>query len=200
MRSVRNCAHGLCLTALLSVSVLSCATLEQVAALRQVDFAIDRVADPRVAGIRVDRVRSYNDLSATQVATLGLALARGTLPFEFQLHLNALNPAENAVTARMLALDWSLFLDDRETVSGTLDRSFTFPPGEPQDVPLTIRLDLLEFFEEDAEDLIDLVAAVAGVGGSPRRVSLRARPTIDTPVGPIRYPSPITIVSRQFGR
>lgn len=194
-------ARTLTVAAAGSVAVLSCATLEQVAALRQVEFAIDRVADARVANIPLDRVRSYDDLSATQIASLGLALARGRLPFEFQLHLNALNPPENEVTARLLEMDWSLYLDERETVSGTLAQSYTFPPGQPQDIPITIRLDLLEFFDDDnAEDLIDLVAAVTGQGGSPRRVSLRARPTIDTPIGPIRYPTPITIVSREFGR
>jgi hypothetical protein len=192
--------RALFFSAVLAASGLSCATLQQVAALRQVDFAIDRVADARVANIPLDRVRSYDDLSAAQIASLGLALARGRLPFDFQLHLSALNPPENEVTARLLEMDWSLYLDDRETVSGTLAQSYTFPPGVPQDIPITIRLDLLEFFEDDAEDLIDLVAAVTGQGGSPRRVSLRARPTIDTPIGPIRYPSPITIVSRELGR
>jgi len=196
----RALLRALCASAVLAFSGLSCATLQQVAALRQVDFAIDRVADARIAGIALDRVRSYNDLSATQVASLGLALARGRLPFEFRLHLSALNPPENEVTARLLEMDWSLYLDDRETVSGTLEQSFTFPPGQPQDIPIVIRLDLLEFFDRNAEDLIDLAAAVTGAGGSPRRISLRARPTIDTPIGPIRYPSPITIVSREFGR
>ena len=31
------------------------------------------------------------------------------------------------------------------------------------------------------------------------RIALRATPTIDTALGPIRYPQPITIVSRQVG-
>lgn len=193
-------ARNLVFAAAASAAALSCATLQQVAALRQVEFAIDRVAEPRVAGIPVERVRSYDDLSATQLASLGLALAQGRLPFEFRLHISGLNPPENEVTARLLEMDWSLFLDDRETVSGTLAQSYTFPPGQPQDIPITIRLDLLEFFEDDAEDLIDLIAAATGQGGSPARISLRARPTIDTPLGPIRYPQPITIVSREFGR
>jgi hypothetical protein len=204
MASNRNArgsaAVTLLLTAGASLATLSCATLQQVAALRQVDFSIDRIEDARVAGIQVDRIRSYDDLSATQLASLGIALAQGRLPLEFRLHLDALNPPENEVTARLLEMDWSLFLDDRETVSGSLQQSYSFPPGQPQDIPITIRLDLLEFFDDNAADLIDLVAAATGQSGTPRRISLRARPTIDTPIGPIRYPQPITIVAREVGR
>jgi hypothetical protein len=48
--------------------------------------------------------------------------------------------------------------------------------------------------------MIDLALAVAGAGGEPTRVSLRALPTIQTSIGPIRYPQPIIIVSREIGR
>lgn len=179
--------------------VASCATLEQVAALRRVDFAIDRVATPRLAGVDVSRVRSYTDLSPLQIAAIGAAVARGELPFAFDLHIAAENPADNPVSARLLEMEWSLFLEDRETISGTLARSFVMPPGEVTDIPLRIELDLVEFFDSNVQDLVDMVLAVTGQGGSPRRISLRARPTIETPIGPIRYPEAITIVAREVG-
>jgi hypothetical protein len=188
------------LTTLGATALLAaCSTLQQIAALRQVDFAIDRVADARLAGVGIDDVRDYDDLSATQLARIGLALAGGRLPLDFQLHLTAANPADNAVAARLLRMDWSLWLENTETISGTLDRTYVLEPGQPQDIPITISLDLLEFFDRNSEDLIDLVLAVTGQGGAPRTLSLRARPTIDTPIGPIRYPEPITIVSREVG-
>jgi hypothetical protein len=183
------------LTALLA----GCATLQQIAALRHVDFAIDRASGARLAGIELSRVRSYNDLTPAQVASLGVSLARRELPLAFQLHLRAENPAENSVTARLLEMDWWLLIDNRETVSGTLVRSFELPPGQPRDIPLEIRLDLLEFFDDQARDMVELALAVAGAGGAPKRVAVRASPTIDTAIGPIRYPQPITIVSREVG-
>lgn len=177
----------------------SCATLQSIAALRRVEFALDHVTDARLAGVAIDRIRDYRDLSALEIARVGTALAAGDVPLDFVLHVSALNPADNSVAARLVQMDWTLLLEDRETVSGTIDREFVLEPGVPGDIPVTIRVDLADFFEKNARDMIDLALAVAGAGGAPKRVALRASPTIQTAIGPIRYPEPITIVSTELG-
>lgn len=182
-----------------SLSLGGCATLQSIAALRQVDFAIDRVADVRLAGVTVDRIREVRDLSALELASIGTALSRGDLPLEFQLHVGALNPADNSVPARLVQMDWTLLLEDRETISGRVDREVVLEPGVRGNIPIDIRLDLADFFQKNTRDMIDLALAVAGAGGAPKRVALRALPTIQTALGPIRYPQPITIVSGVVG-
>lgn len=176
-----------------------CQTLNQIANLRNVDFVIDRVGQANLAGVRLDRVRSYQDLSATDILRVGSALSSGELPLDFVLHLGAENPAENNVDARMVRMDWTLFLDDRETISGVFDENILLPSGEVSDIPIPIQVDLLEFFETGARDMIELALAVSGQNGEPKRIKIRATPTIDTPIGAIRYPNPITIVSRDVG-
>jgi len=178
----------------------SCATLQQIAALRQVDFAIDHVSEVRLAGIDLTGRRSFTDLSLTEGATLTSALTRGDLPLAFNLHLRAENPADNRVGARLTQMQWTLLLEDRETVSGTVDREYVFPPGEPQDLPIAIQLNLVDFFEHNARDMFELALNLAGQGGAPKNVTLRAVPTIQTALGPIQYPQAITIVSREIGR
>ena len=184
---------------LLSTAV-GCATLQQMAALRNVDFALDRVSDLRLSGIDVGRIRSFDDLSIMDAGRLVLALSRNELPMDFRLHLRAENPAENSTEARMVQMAWTLLLQDRETLSGVLENEILLPPGEPTDVPLTISLNLLEFFEGSAQDLLDLALSIAGQGGAPKEIALRATPTIQTALGPMRYPQPITILSREVGR
>ncbi len=177
-----------------------CATLQQIAALRNVDFALDRVAQVRLADIDLDRVRSYSDLSVTDVARLTLALSRDELPLEFNLLVQGENPPENGTEARLVRFAWTLLLEDRETISGVFDDEVVFAPGEPTTFPVRISLDLLEFFEGSARDLGELALNLAGEGGSPKNVALRAVPTIQTALGPIRYPGEITIVSTEVGR
>jgi len=177
-----------------------CATLQQITALRQVDFAIDRVSEVRLAGIDLTGRRSYADVSLTEGAALAAALSRKDLPLAFTLHLRAENPADNRVSARLVRMQWTMLLEDRETVSGTVEREYVFPPGQPQDLPIAIELNLAEFFERNARDLFDLALNLAGQGGAPKKVTLRAVPTIQTALGPIQYPQPITIVSREIGR
>jgi hypothetical protein len=182
-----------------SLVVTGCATLQQFAALRNVDFSLDRISSPRLAGIDLRQIRSYGDLGFADAARLALAVTQNHLPLDFQLHLRAENPAENDTDARLMRMDWTLLLQDRETLSGVFEEEVLLPPGQPRDVPIRISLNLVDYFEGGAQDLLELALSLAGQGGSPKDVALRASPVVQTPLGPIRYPTPITIVSREVG-
>ena len=118
------------------------------------------------------------------------------MPLDFLVNVEALNPAENKVTARMVRLGWALYLNDKETIHGVVDTAVVMEPGKPVIMPMRMRVNLVQFFNGPAQDLVDLAAAVAGVNPDPTKISLKASPTIDTPLGPLSYPNPITIVSR----
>jgi hypothetical protein len=182
-----------------TIAIQGCQTLREIAALRLVDFAIDNVTDARLAGVQIERLRSYEDLSTTDIFQLGRAVAGQELPFRFNLNIAARNPDENDVQARLVRMDWTLFLEDRETISGILDQNLVFPPGQTTIFPVTIEVDLVDFFDRNLRDLVELALSVSGQGGEPKNVSLRAIPTIDTPLGEMEYPRPITIVSRDLG-
>jgi hypothetical protein len=184
----------------ISLFLTGCATLQQFAALRDVDFSIDRVSDVRLAGVELSGVRSYQDLGITEVGRLTLAATQGSLPLDFELHLTATNPSDNSADARLLRMDWTLLLQDRETISGVFADETLLLRGQPTDVPITMSLDVADFFQGSARDFVELALAVSGRGGSPREVTLRATPRVDTPLGPISYPQPITIVSREIGQ
>lgn len=194
----RQGAPALLASALLAATS-GCATLQEIAALRQVDFSLDRVSSLTLAGVDLARVQRYEDLGLVDVARIASALASQELPLAFTLHVRADNPEGNA-RARMVGLDWTLFLQDRETVSGGIAEPVLVPAGGTADVPLAIRLDLLDFFEGSGRDLVNLALSLAGQQAPPTTVRLRALPTIETALGPIRYPQPITIVSGDFGR
>lgn len=170
-----------------------CSAIQQFTALGQVDFNINRLGDGLLAGIDLNRVHSYNDLNPIDAARLITAVARGEMPLGFTLHLDATNPSSNSAAARLVQLDWTLFIDDTETVSGIFNDDRLINPGETADIPISMELDLVRFFGSNARDIIDLALNLAGAGGNPARVSLRARPTVNTAIGPISYPGYITI-------
>jgi hypothetical protein len=183
----------------LALATSSCATLQQIAALRDVDFSVDRLSGVRLAGVDLARVRSYSQLSVTEAARLATAVSQRTLPMDFTVHLMAVNPEDNSVDARLVRMDWTLLLQDRETLSGTFADETILRRGQPTDVPIDVSLDLLDFFQGSAQDLFDLALSIADPNAPPTEVALRATPTVDTALGPIRYPRPITIVSRNVG-
>ncbi|MGE0158124.1 MAG: hypothetical protein AB7T31_01860 [Gemmatimonadales bacterium] len=190
--------HAL-LAASAALAMAGCATLQQIAALRDVDFSVDRLSGVRLAGVDLARVRSYSQLSVAEAARLAAAVSQRTLPMDFTVHLTALNPEDNSVDARLVRMEWTLLLQDRETLSGTFADETILARGQPTDIPIAVSLDLLDFFQGSAQDLFDLASSIANPNAPPTEVALRATPTVDTALGPIRYPRPITIVSRDVG-
>ena len=170
-----------------------CTTLQQLAALRQVDFALDRLSNGLVAGVDIDRLAGGGRVGVTDAARIGTAAARGEVPLSFTLNVGAENPADNPAAAQLLELDWTLFLEGTETISGVYNDDRLIPPGERVTLPIQMELDLVQFFGGNAGDLIDLVSNLAGQGGQPKTLRLDARPTIQTSLGPIRYPGTISI-------
>jgi hypothetical protein len=138
-------------------------------------------------------------LSVTEAARLATAVSQRTLSLDLTVHLSAVNPEDNSVDARLVRMEWTLLLRDRETVSGTFADETVLRRGQPTDVPIDVSLDLLDFFQGSAQDLFALALSLADPNAPPTEVALRATPTVDTTLGPIRYPRPITIVDREVG-
>ena len=55
-------------------------------------------------------------------------------------------------------------------------------------------LNLMQAFGSRRRDLVDAALALAGKNAGSHRVTLRLAPTVDTALGPIRYPVPITLL------
>lgn len=176
-----------------------CQAIQEIINLRNVAFDLDRVSDMRLAGVDVENLRNYNRLSIAEVSRLAQAVIDKEFPLEFVLHVGAENPADNSVNARLTQMDWKLFLQDKQTVSGNFSQTVVMPPGQRTDIPITIGLNLTDFFQGNARELINLVTNLVGAGGEPTQLKLTARPVIETPIGPIQYPSDIEIVSRTVG-
>lgn len=189
---------------LLALSLLlipGCTTLQEFANLRNVDFDIQAVNQTYLAGIPMDDVRSESQLMTPMNGVrLANAIRTGELPLRFNLVLGAENPEANGVNARLLQFDWTLLLEGRETVSGVFNDPQVLAPGVTTRIPVGIELDLVRFFGDNLSDLADVALSVAGVGGRSREVALRIVPTVETPIGPIRYPEAITVVRAEVGR
>ncbi|MFK7843918.1 MAG: hypothetical protein AB8G77_01360 [Rhodothermales bacterium] len=180
--------------------VHGCQTIKEIANLRNVDFALGAVSNLRLAGVNLDGVTSVKDVRATDIVKLTAAVLRNDLPISFSVDLKAENPSDNTVAARLTRMDWTLFLDDKETISGALEEEHVLNPGQPIRIPVDISFELTDFFDNPVRDLIDLASSVRGEDGSAARsVKLVATPIISTLIGPIRYPEPITVVSETIG-
>lgn len=175
----------------------ACATLEQAGLeLPNVDFSLDRASGARLAGVSLEGVRRLEDLRSGDLLAVADALRRDRLPLRFVLHVGATNRTTSALDLRLDRLEWTLLLEDRETVRGDLSQDFVLAAGRSTDIPVSIELDLLRFFDDNRDSLVNLALRAAGAGGAPTNLKLRARPTFRTPFGLLRYPNELVIVSR----
>jgi len=156
------------------------------------------VSDVRLAGIRIGAGSTYASLGLADAARLTAAVVAREVPIEFIAHVDASNPPENTVSARMVDLGWTLFIEDRQMLAGDLGGAVAIAPGRTVDVPLNVRFDLLQLGSGGARDLFDLALAIAGQGSLQKDLRLELVPTIETSLGPIRYPAPV-VVRRSTG-
>jgi len=186
-------SRSLPITALaLTIGVGGCATLQQFAALQNVAFSLDGVSRIELAGIDMTEVRGFQDVSLTDGLALASAVRSGDLPLALTLNVGAANPESN-VDARLVQMDWTLFLDDRETVSGRVAEEVVLPNGEVTTVQLSTEVDLLDFFDGNAAELFELVRSFAGLGGDPPDLALEVLPVVQTMLGAIPYDRPLRI-------
>lgn len=184
---------------ILGLAFQGCQTLKEIANLRNVDFALGQLNNINLAGVNLDNVRSYSDVKARDVLKLTAAFAKRELPLSFTLNVKAENPADNSVAARLTRMDWSLFLEDREAISGSLDQEYLLNPGEPVAIPVAVDFDLLEAFGGNIRDLIQMALSLKDGNGPSKDVKVVATPFINTAIGPIKYPQPITIINETAG-
>ena len=177
-----------------------CATLQQIRALDRVDFSIGGVSQVQLAGIELSGMTSFTDLGFSEAARLASALRNRDMPLALTVDVLAENPADNYADARLMRMEWTLFIDARETLSGTFADETRLPRGRATSVPIGVQFNLLDFFDGSARDLVELALSLSGAGGDAKNVTLEALPVIDSPLGPIVYPTPITIVSREVGQ
>jgi len=188
---VARVARGMVI--LIVMGLMGCTAARELAAIRQVQFHLNGVSGARLAGVPLDDVRAPSDFRAADLARLSLAIASGSVPLEVTVHVEGRNPETNTVTARLVAMDWTCLLDDRDLVSGRLDEPYSFAPGRARDVPIPVRCDLLHVIGNRRADLIDAALSLSGRNTSRHHVSVELTPTVDTAMGRIRYPSPITL-------
>jgi hypothetical protein len=194
---------------LLSIALLlttsSCSMYETMVNLSRLKFKLGDVVNFTVGGINITNKRSVSDFSSVEVLKLTSALTSGKLPASFTLNVEAKNPNDGSggypkTDATLKAFPWRLEIDEVETISGNIDATVSVPgTGEITNIPLTMNIDLIEFFGNKGYDnLLNLALALGGQQGSSSKLSLYASPTVSSPLGDIKYPGELKIVEQSF--
>jgi len=194
---------------LLSVTLLfvtsSCSVYETMVNISRLKFKLGAVNNFTVSGINISNKSSLQDFNAMELLNLTQVIATGKLPASFTLNVEAKNPNDGTggypkTDATLKAFPWRLEIDNVETISGNIGTPVSVPgTGQITNIPLTMNVDLIEFFgNKGYENLLNLALALGGQQGSSSKLSLYATPTVSSPLGDIKYPSELKIVDQSF--
>lgn len=192
---------------LLVISGIQCSVYESFTNLSRLQFKVGQVDGFQINGVSISNKSKLSDFNPLDLLNISSSFAQGTLPASFVLNVEAKNPNDGTggypkSDATLQGFKWRLFLDDKETVSGDIDKPVTIPgTGEIATIPIRINLDLLKFFNDKGyESIINLALALGGNQGSSSKVSLYATPTVSSPFGNIKYPGELKLVDTQFSK
>jgi hypothetical protein len=170
----------------------------------RLQWKLGSVSGMSVSGVDVSKITSFSNINPLDIIKLTNVFSTGKLPASFTLNLLAKNPEGSGGSPNssdmIRSLNWRLLIDNVETIAGDIPNPITIPGvGKTATIPLTMNVDLLQFFNNQGlQNLVGLVLGIGGANGSPSRLSLKIKPTVDTFLGPFTYPGEITVIDREF--
>jgi len=188
----------------LTISLAGCSIFKLMTNISRLKFRLNSVSDFTVNGINISNKSSLRDFNVFDSAQLLNLVAKGSLPISFNLNIEAKNPNDGGGFPRqdldIVDFKWRLIIDDVETLSGNIARPISVPgTGETTIFPITVQLDLYKFFKDRGfENIINLALAIGGKNPNLSRIVLKAQPTLQTPIGRIKYPGEIDIIDKEF--
>lgn len=176
-----------------------------LANIKRLEFKLGNINNFSLSGVNLSNKSQLNDFSVTDALKLTNAYKNKSLDSRFTLNVKARNPNDGNGTAPKTSatiqnMQWKLFIDDVETISGDLNSPVVVPgSGQESVIPLNINLDLYDFFSNRSYDnLLNLALTLAGNKSTESKVKLSIKPTVSTSIGPISYPGWLTVVDKEW--
>ena len=183
----------------------SCSVYQTMVNLSRLKFKLGDVNNLTLSGINISNKKSVSDFNAVELLKLTSVITSGELPVSFTLNVEAKNPNDGSggypkTDATLKAFPWKLEIDNVETISGNIGSPVSVPgTGDVTNIPLTMNLDLIEFFgNKGLDNLVNLALALGGQQGSSSKLTLYATPTVSSPLGDIKYSGELKIVDQTF--
>ncbi|MCW8848696.1 MAG: hypothetical protein OQJ81_01855 [Melioribacteraceae bacterium] len=190
----------------LTLLISSCGVYNSLMNLSKLKFKLGSVNNFKVGNVTINNKSKLSDFAALDILKLTSDVVSGKFPVSFTVNVLAQNPnsasssGSNLSDMTLESFPWTLYINDKETISGNISNPMKVPAIENTTViPLEMNLDLLSFFKDDGlNSLINLALSLGGKDGSATKLRIVADPVLGTSLGNLRYPNPITIIDKSF--
>jgi len=196
------------ITFIIIVGLFSCQQIKNVthtlSSFSSLRFKIENVSEFYLAGVPLQNKSTITDITSMEAIKIGQEIAKNRLPAKFIVNIAVKNPntgigGSKPIPVSIKQMDWVLYIDGVQTISGKLNKVFHFPADNTiGHLPLEVNIDLFEFFgNRGYEGIVNLALYLGGVRSDPSKIAIEAVPTFSTPFGDYQSPK-IRITSDEF--
>ena len=209
VRLYRHTLFTLLLTATIVV-FSSCSSIksitEALSTLQRCEFRMSGIREAKLAGVPIGDKRSIGDF---RPFSDGITLLQAYRNNQFDLELvadvevrnpNTGNNGTRKTDAVISHIDARLLIDEKQTAVADIVNPLTVPStGESVIVPVRVRIDVLAFYREKGyDDVLSFLLGIAGAEAKKGRIALDIQPTVETPLGRMKYPQRIRLIDKEF--
>ncbi len=183
------------------ISFSSCDVAKNVAgtySLTQCQYKYQSISGLTLAGYNLQNANGSSSLNPLTAAGLLAALGKNSIPLQFTLNLNIMNP--NYQTALLNGLQYILVIDNVEMTTGAINSKMQIATGQTVQLPVDIAFDLKKAMSGQSADAIKNMAYnFVGIGNKASTVTIQLKPTLD--IGGQPFVSPVYIpVTFTYGK
>lgn len=173
----------------------SCDVLNQAAEvgrLQQCTFQVEGVNNIFLAGIELRQGMKSTDLNSGQLMQLANAAFQKNMPLSFNVMVRVKNP--NTKTAALSRMDYRVFLDGVEMLSGQMNQRYSIGPNSNTDVAVPVQLELYKALSGQSADAVSNIGfKLTGSSSKPVELLVKVKPYMQVGLTSLPYPGYIDI-------
>lgn len=175
-----------------AVALTSCNSVTGLKNFADCEFNFQSVSNVKLANIDLANKGSYQNFKLTDLAALGVAYAQKELLLDMNVNMKVQNP--NTEMAQLDGMDYILWIDDQEMLTGTMNEKVKIEGGKEAIVSLPIELNLYESIKDKKlKPMAEFALGLATNKAENSRVKVSIKPFFTIMDKTIKFPSYITI-------
>ena len=172
--------------------ITGCGIFRKMVNFSKCTFYYHSVENVNLAGVSFKDKKSFSDFSIIDLGKLSAALISRKMDVTMDVNIEAVNP--NAKPAGISRLEWKLFLDDVEILSGYTEDKIEIPGSGSQVFPVHIKFDILQYcHDKESKAVANLVLNLMDMGEEESRLKIKLKPSVHVAGVRLAYPGYITI-------
>ena len=179
-----------CATMILSLS--GCKSLKEVRTFANCDFSFGSVSNVKLAAVQIDKIKSYDDLSASKAAKILSSYLSSKLNLSFDVNVDVKNTSSS--TASFSGMDYIVWIDDMQMTTGSMAKKMTLSAGDKQSMPLSFNININDILKGKSKSkVLGFAFGLATDKESSSRLKFSFKPYFTVAGRQLKSPAYITI-------